>query len=55
MRPLGIVPADRCCCPGHDKWPCAAYANNRSKRALSRSKRLSNRRARRVSQSKEEV
>ena len=27
------------CCPGHDKFPCETYANNRSKRARARDKK----------------
>jgi len=27
---------DQCCCPGHDKYPCDTYENNRSKRAQTR-------------------
>lgn len=27
------------CCPGHDKWPCETYKNNRSKKQRSKDKK----------------
>jgi hypothetical protein len=36
------------CCPGHDIYPNETYANNRSKRARSRDKKIEHRYVRRV-------
>ena len=38
--------ADCWCCPGHDKWPDETYANNRSKHARSRDKKIEHQLAR---------
>ncbi len=41
MKPYGLGPRDRGCCPGHDRFPRESYSNNRSKRAHRRdSKRM---------------
>lgn len=41
MRAYGVRRWDRCCCPGHDKFPGESYKNRRSKKALARSKKQS--------------
>lgn len=48
MRPYGVNPRwDQDCCPGHSRFPCETYANNRSKRAQTRDTKIAHRRERR--------
>lgn len=44
MKPYGVWPHNMPnCCPGHDTYPRATYANNRSKKAQGRDTKIAHR------------